>query len=122
MPKLNPDMIAFNRGIVSPLALARTDVERTRLSAELAGRIESVPVVSEMVQAQRQAARAEGCAFFDTFMAMGGEGSAGRWFRQSPRLIGGDLGHLTASGHIVVGEMFYRALMEAYVAYRREHG
>lgn len=34
MPKINPDMIAFNRGIVSPLALARVDVARTRLSAE----------------------------------------------------------------------------------------
>ena len=85
-------------------------------------RIESLPVVPTMVEAQRQAAMAEGCAFYDTFMAMGGEGSAGRWYRQSPRLIGGDLGHLTASGHIVVGEMVYRALMEAYVAYRREHG
>ncbi|MEX1368375.1 MAG: GDSL-type esterase/lipase family protein [Nannocystaceae bacterium] len=83
-------------------------------------RIESLPVVAPMVQAQRRAAEAEGCAFFDTYMAMGGEGAAGRWNRQSPRLIGGDLGHLTASGHIVVGEMFYRALMEAYVAYRRE--
>src|SRR3990167_8204046 len=33
MPKVNPDLLAFNRGLVSPLALARTDVERTRLSA-----------------------------------------------------------------------------------------
>lgn len=85
-------------------------------------RIESKEIVPRMVEAQRKAAQAEGCAFFDTFMAMGGEGSAGRWYRQNPRLIGGDLGHLTANGHIVVGEMFYRALMEAYVAYRREHG
>ena len=85
-------------------------------------RIESLPVVAQMVEAQRRAAQAEGCAFFDTFSAMGGEGSAGRWYRQSPRLISGDLGHLTASGHIVVGEMFYRALMEAYVAHRRANG
>lgn len=34
MPKLNFDQIAYNRGIVSPLALARVDVERTKLSAE----------------------------------------------------------------------------------------
>ena len=33
MPKVNADLLAFNRGSVSPLALARTDVERTRLSA-----------------------------------------------------------------------------------------
>lgn len=34
MPKLNVPLIALNRGIVSPKALARVDVERTRLSAE----------------------------------------------------------------------------------------
>src|SRR3990167_7519025 len=35
MPKVNADLLAFNRGLVSPLALARTDVERTRLSASV---------------------------------------------------------------------------------------
>ena len=34
MGKLNFDQVAFNRGVLSPLALARVDVERTRLSAE----------------------------------------------------------------------------------------
>lgn len=85
-------------------------------------RIVSRPVVAKMVQAQRRVALEEGCAFFDTFMAQGGEGSAGRWFRRSPRLVSGDLGHVTHSGQIVIGEMFYRALVEAYVAYRRREG
>jgi hypothetical protein len=34
MPQANVDLLAFNRGLISPLALARTDVERIRLSAE----------------------------------------------------------------------------------------
>lgn len=34
MPKSNVPLLAFNRGIVSPRALARVDVERIRLSAE----------------------------------------------------------------------------------------
>jgi len=33
LPKANLDLLALNRGLVSPLALARVDVERTRLSA-----------------------------------------------------------------------------------------
>jgi len=33
MPRTNADLLAFNRGLVSPLALARVDVARTRLSA-----------------------------------------------------------------------------------------
>ncbi len=85
-------------------------------------RIVSRPVVAKMVEAQRSVALEEGCAFFDTFMAQGGEGSAGRWFKQTPRLVSGDLGHVTQSGQIVIGEMFYRALVEAYVAYRRREG
>ena len=35
MPRTNVDLLAFNRGVISPLALARTDVDRTRLSAEV---------------------------------------------------------------------------------------
>lgn len=34
MPKENTALLAFNRGLVSPLALARTDLKRTSLSAE----------------------------------------------------------------------------------------
>jgi hypothetical protein len=34
MPRQNIPLQAFNRGLVSPLALARTDVQRTKLSAE----------------------------------------------------------------------------------------
>src|ERR1700754_3357280 len=35
MTRQNPDLLAFNRGLVSPEALARVDVERTRLSASV---------------------------------------------------------------------------------------
>lgn len=82
-------------------------------------RIISRPIVPEMVEAQREAAKAEGCAFFDTWTAMGGEGSAGRWFKREPKLMGGDLGHATGKGHQVIGELFYRAVLEGYVAYRK---
>ncbi|MCA9663325.1 MAG: hypothetical protein KC486_33655, partial [Myxococcales bacterium] len=82
-------------------------------------RIMSKPVVERMVKAQRAAAEAEGCAFFDTWTAMGGDGSAGRWFKRKPRLMGGDLGHATGKGHQVIGELFYRALLAAYIDYRK---
>ncbi|MEM6296442.1 MAG: GDSL-type esterase/lipase family protein [Myxococcota bacterium] len=85
-----------------------------RQGAEIVSRA----VVPRMVQAQREAAESRGCAFFDTFAAMGGKGSAGRWYNRKPRLMSGDLGHATLKGHQVIGELFYRALLEAYVAYR----
>lgn len=82
-------------------------------------RIISRPVVPKMVEAMRGVAKAKGCAFFDTFSAMGGNGSAGRWFRRTPRLVSGDLGHATSKGHQVIGELLYRALIEGYVKFRK---
>ena len=71
-------------------------------------------VVPKIVEAQREIALAEGCAFWDTYQAMGGEGSMGRWNRSSPRLGSGDLSHLTHHGHKVIGAMLYRALIAGY--------
>lgn len=82
-------------------------------------RIVTRPIVTKLVNAQREVAKAEGCAFFDTFAAMGGEGSMGRWVRSSPALGSGDLSHLTHHGHKVVGGMLYRALVAGYVDYRK---
>lgn len=82
------------------------------------GKIATRSIVPKLVQAQREVAETEGCAFFNTFEAMGGPGSMGRWVRSSPALGSGDLSHLTHHGHKVVGAMLYRSLMRGYVDYR----
>ncbi|MDC0721347.1 GDSL-type esterase/lipase family protein [Nannocystis bainbridge] len=83
------------------------------------GKIVTRPIVTKLVQAQREVAQAEGCAFFDTYEAMGGAGSMGRWVRSSPALGAGDLSHLTHHGHKVVGALLYRSLMQGYAEYRQ---
>lgn len=80
--------------------------------------ISTRPIVPLMVQAQRAVALREGCAFFDLFAAMGGEGSMGRWYRSTPPLGSPDLSHPTAAGHKVIGELVYRALMQGYGEFR----
>ncbi|MCA9650815.1 MAG: hypothetical protein H6712_09445 [Myxococcales bacterium] len=85
-------------------------------------RIVSVPMVARIVEIQRKVALAEGCAFFDTVAAMGGEGSAARWRKSTPPLLSGDLAHLTHAGQKVIGHMVYLALMEEYVRYRQREG
>ncbi|MCA9660602.1 MAG: hypothetical protein KC486_19835 [Myxococcales bacterium] len=75
-------------------------------------------IVPRLVEAQREVAEAAGCAFFDTYAAMGGDGSMGRWSRANPRLGSGDLSHLTLHGHKVIGAMVYRALMDGYRDFR----
>lgn len=81
------------------------------------GRVVTLAPVPRIVSASRRAAEAEGCAFFDTWTAMGGEGAMGRWFRRTPRLSSGDFRHATPAGYRVIGNMFYRALLTGFAGY-----
>jgi len=78
------------------------------------GAIETLEPVPIIVEAMRRAARAEGCAFFDTFTAMGGEGAMRAWFRSEPRLAFGDFRHATPAGYRVIGNMLYKALLKGF--------
>ncbi|HEX5100908.1 MAG TPA: GDSL-type esterase/lipase family protein [Polyangiaceae bacterium] len=82
------------------------------------GSIASRSFVKTLVAAQAEIARRAGCGFFDTFKATGGEGTAARWFRASPRLVAPDLGHPTGLGHELIAELLVRALLDAYADYR----
>lgn len=78
------------------------------------GGIRTIPRVPVLVQTQREVAEAAGCAFFDTYQAIGGENTMRRWYRNSPRLVTADLGHLTGPGARVVGNLVYKAFMKGY--------
>lgn len=81
------------------------------------GQVRTIPTVPKIVAVQRKVAFAQGCAFFDTFQAMGGEGSMYRWYKASPRLGFGDFRHATPLGYEVIGNMFYKALMKGFADY-----
>src|SRR5581483_3869463 len=53
-------------------------------------RITTVPTLPRLVEIQRQVAAETGCAFFNTFQAMGGEGTMARWYDSQPRLVSAD--------------------------------
>lgn len=78
------------------------------------GTIITRPMIPKIVAAQRAVAAATGCAFFDTFTAMGGAGTVARWRAARPLLMGGDYLHPTAEGAEIVGTLFYGALIRAY--------
>src|SRR5690606_29199617 len=75
-------------------------------------------IVPKLVASQRKVAEQQGCAFFNTFEAMGGEGSIGRWYRSRPALAGADFAHPTSAGHEVIGELVVQALMHGYAQFR----
>lgn len=81
------------------------------------GEIRTIPKIPEIVETQRRVARSEGCAFFDTYSAMGGKGSMLRWYRKRPRLATSDFRHATEAGYEVIGTIFYKAILKGYADY-----
>lgn len=78
------------------------------------GSVITRPMIPRLVATQRRIAAETGCAFFDTYSAMGGEGTVSRWLETRPRLMGGDLTHPTVQGSERVGDLIYEALLNAY--------
>ncbi len=79
------------------------------------GSYRSRPVIPVLVEAQRKAARAKGCAFYSTYDWMGGRGAAVRWLRSG--LIGGDGVHLSVKGANKVADGMYDALTSGFQRY-----
>ncbi|MEQ9501837.1 MAG: GDSL-type esterase/lipase family protein [Deltaproteobacteria bacterium] len=69
-----------------------------------------VPEINEM---QREVAKEEGCAFWDTFASMGGPGAFGVWLEEG--IMNQDLVHPRSKGGDLLGHLFARALMDAYL-------
>jgi hypothetical protein len=80
--------------------------------------IVSRPFTKTLSNAQREVARQNDCGFFDTYEAMGGKGSAARWYRSNPRMMAPDLGHPTGTGHEVIAGLISNALLHGYEQYR----
>jgi len=74
-------------------------------TAEAAPR-SSVPA---MVEAQHRAATAQGCAFWDVYMWMGGKGSSLLWYRRG--LVVKDFQHPTSEGAARIAEALYSGLV-----------
>jgi lysophospholipase L1-like esterase len=81
------------------------------------GDIQTLSALPGIVDVQRQVSKEQGCAFFDTYKAMGGYSSVGRWYNARPRLFGPDLRHATPTGYAIIGDMYYQALMKSFADY-----
>ncbi len=69
----------------------------------------------ELIAMQKKIADETGCAFFNTFEAMGGAGTMRRWYKESqPRLVSADFMHPLPQGAAKVGALAADALMKEY--------
>jgi lysophospholipase L1-like esterase len=100
------------------VALARTGtplepLERT--SAALGG---SPPraAIPAMVEANRAAAAAVGCGFWDAYAWMGGAGSSRQWRKAG--WLTNDFTHPSPSGNARIGAALAAGLLEGYAAFR----
>jgi lysophospholipase L1-like esterase len=84
--------------------------------------IHTYDTIPRIVAIQRRVAAEQGCAFFDTFDAMGGDGTMARWYTGHPRLVSGDLIHPTPQGAAMVAQLLVKDVMTAYEQYlERQH-
>jgi hypothetical protein len=74
------------------------------------------PSVPGMVAAQRAAAVAQGCAFWDTYTWMGGKGSMAKWLANG--LGSKDLMHPTYYGELKIADALVDALLARYAEYQ----
>jgi len=85
---------------------------------EASGVIGTMPSIPHLVAVQAKLAAENGCAFFNTFEAMGGPGTMGKWYMAEPRLVSADFIHPLPAGGRIVGTLLYNALMDGYNAYK----
>lgn len=106
----------FRAGKPETSCLIMALIDHVRL---IRGKIRTREIMPRLVNAQRKVALEHGCAFFDTWQAMGGDGSFMRWHDAKPRLAAKDLHHPTVAGQRKLATLLYQALMQGYVRYRK---
>ncbi|WP_044213571.1 SGNH/GDSL hydrolase family protein [Saccharicrinis fermentans] len=86
------------------------------------GKAQAYSHIFKIKEAQKQAAFKAGCAFFDLFEAMGGEGSILKWVTGHPKLAMSDYTHFNRAGGKKVAAWLYKAIMSDYGDYvKNEH-
>ena len=83
-----------------------------------AGEIETMPTIPRLVAIQRRVAKDTGCGFFDTFQAMGGEGTMARWYAAQPRFVSADLIHPYPAGGKMIAGVFTREITSGLNRYQ----
>lgn len=108
-------VILAGKGAASCLVLTPLD---QGFVDEVDGLQKARPGMKNLVSAQRRVAAEQGCAFWSTWDAMGGEGSSLVWART--RGMGtGDLVHVTPRGLDRLGGLLSDAILAAYDAWRQ---
>ncbi len=80
-------------------------------AGRVAGELTTLPIIPRLVATQRRAAMQAGCAFYDTYEAMGGRGTMAKWYLAKPAMCAGDMTHANRRGADFLGDFLYRSLV-----------
>ena len=83
--------------------------------------ITTMPAIPRLVDIQQRVAAELGCGFFNTYAAMGGNGTMERWYDGHPRMVGADLIHPSPQGARIVAQSLTGQLLIGYERYQQHH-
>jgi hypothetical protein len=81
---------------------------------EKGGRWRELGAIAEVERVQREIALEEGCAFWDTRRALGGETAVVRWVDEAPQRLSLDRRSLSDEGVRIAAGLFVDDLLKAY--------
>jgi lysophospholipase L1-like esterase len=88
------------------------------MSKKVGGKLQTCPLLAELVEAMKQTALEKGAAFWNMFEVMGGENSMLDWVKEKPPLAAPDYIHFTPKGADKIGEILYESLLNYYNYYK----
>jgi lysophospholipase L1-like esterase len=83
--------------------------------------ITTMHAIPEIVAIQQRVAQSTGCGFFNTYQAMGGNGTMALWYNRHPPLVGADLIHPSPQGARIVAQLLTGQLLIGYERYMQNH-
>ncbi len=83
---------------------------------ESTGAMHTKPVIKKLVEAQKKVAAEANVGFWNTYEAMGGEGSMATWVKKG--LAGSDLTHPSPQGGEILGDLLYKAVTSGFEAWQ----
>lgn len=104
-------LVQAKRALPEASCLLIAPLDRARQEGS---RMVSVPIMPELVRVQEATAREVGCAFWNTYAAMGGEGSMAKWVLKG--MGQADMTHPSGLGALILGNWIYRALLAGFEA------
>lgn len=83
------------------------------------GKAKPLKRTQDVVVQRRELAKAEDCALWDQFVAMGGAGSMAKWVQEKYAIF--DAIHFNEKGAAVVADMLLEALLKGFDQYQKEN-